>query len=137
MRSNTLESHPNMERLALWVLAGLAGIGALGVLIYYLTRPPQMGTSDAVFNTVDALYTAVRLKDTAKVEACEKRLNQYKEKGELPKDAAKSLDKIIQMAKEGSWQPATERLYDFMLAQRRDGVMAHSEPVPKQTTVRK
>jgi hypothetical protein len=129
MRTNTVEtSRPNVERVALYLLGGLVGMVALTVLYHYLTRPPQMGTSDEVFNTVDALYTAVRLKDVPKIEACEKRLLQAKEKGELPKEAAKSLTKIIQTAKEGSWQSATERLYEFMLAQRREGVIAQHEP---------
>ena len=35
--------------------------------------------------------------------------------------AAKSLDGIIQTARAGRWQPAAERLYDFMKGQKREG----------------
>jgi hypothetical protein len=31
------------------------------------------------------------------------------------------LDGIIKKARAGNWESATERLYDFMLAQRREG----------------
>jgi hypothetical protein len=90
----------------------------------WLRRPPQMGASEDVFRTVDALYTAVRLRDAAKIDGCEAKLRVYRDRGELPKGAARSLETIIAKARGGSWESATERLYEFMMAQRREGVIA-------------
>ena len=116
------------ERVAVLVLIACGLLLGGVVLIYFLTRPPQMGTSEEVFRTVDALYTAVRMKDDAKVTDCERRLHAARDKGELPADAARSLDDIISTARGGGWDAATERLYQFMLAQRRDGASGHHEP---------
>ena len=124
------------QRVAVWVLVACGLLLGGAVLAYFLTRPPQMGTSERTFNTVDALYTAVRLKDEAKVTACERRLHEYRDAGELPADAARTLDDIIATARGGGWDAATERLYEFMLAQRRDGPIEHRE-VKTRPTARK
>src|SRR5262249_51628819 len=84
-------------------------------------RPPQMGADEEVFRTVDALFTAVTARDPALLGQCEARLAAYREARQLPKQASDYLDSIIKKAHRGSWQAAAERLYDFMLAQRREG----------------
>jgi hypothetical protein len=89
-----------------------------------------MGPSDAVFDTVDALYTAVRNRDAKRVTDCETRLAGYRSAGELPADAAETLASIVARTRAGSWDAAAERLYAFMLAQRRDGAAGHPEPRP-------
>lgn len=121
------------QRVAVWVLVGSGVLLGGCVLAYFLTRLPQMGTSERVFNTVDALYTAVRMHDEAKVTDCERRLHEYRDAGEIPPDAARSLDGIIATARGGNWDGATERLYEFMLAQRREGVIEHHDEKPKPT----
>ena len=108
-------------RVAAYVLAGLAAAASVALAVMYFNRPPQMGPDEDVFNTVDALYTAVRLKDAAKVGQCEERLRAYREAGKLPKESATYLDRVIAQARGGRWEAATERLYEFMLAQRREG----------------
>jgi len=113
------------ERVALYVLAGGALL-ALGLLLCgFLNRPAQMGVSEDAFNTVDALYTAVRNRDEKRVAECEQRLKGYRDTGKLPPDAADDLDAIIRKTRSGSWDVATERLYEFMLAQRREGALEH------------
>ena len=87
-----------------------------------------MGPDAEVFETVDALYTAVRNRDEARLTQCEARLAGYRAAGKLPKAAADRLDGVIAKARAGDWQPAAERLYDFMLAQRRDGAEAPAKP---------
>lgn len=121
------------QRVAVWVLVASGLLLGGCVLAYFLTRPPQMGTSERVFNTVDALYTAVRMHDEAKVADCERRLHEYRDAGEIPPDAARSLDRIIATARGSNWDGATERLYEFMLAQRREGVIEHHDEKPKPT----
>jgi len=84
-------------------------------------RPPQIGADERVFHTVDALYTAVKSQDVARLADCERRLHTYRDAGALPAAAAARLDGMIGAAKSGRWQSAAESLYDFMLGQRREG----------------
>ncbi len=108
-------------RLAWYVLAGLATIALLVIVVTWFNRPPQMGTDPDVFKTVDALYTAVGMKDEAKVAQCEKRLHAYRDAGTLPESSAAFLDRVIAKCRAGKWESAAETLYEFMLAQRREG----------------
>ena len=121
------------HRTAVKWLLGL-GVVALVVAIYALSgRPPQMGNSPKVFDTVDALFTAVTAHDEKKLGDCEQRLKAYRAAGELPSDAADSLDGVIRKARGGSWDAAAARLYDFMLAQKREGVIEPHEHAKKGT----
>ena len=88
-------------RAALFVLAG-CGLLVVGVVLANLLgRPPQMGASEEVFDTVDALYTAVRNRDEKRVGECEVRLRGYRQEGKLPADAADALDAIVRKARAG------------------------------------
>lgn len=117
------------RRRYLWV--GMAAVALAGVAAYWFRPPPQMGVDSGVFETVDALYTAVRLKDEGKVMACEQRLHAARDAGKLPAAAASHLDGVIGRARAGGWQAAAERLYDFMLAQRREGELPPAVPKPR------
>ena len=118
-------------RRVAWAVLGTLGL-LLAVGVYLgLRSPPQMGPDAEVFETVDALYTAVRNRDDARLTQCEARLAAYKAAGKLPPAAAASLDGVIAKARRGDWQPAAERLYAFMLAQRRDGAEARPHPPAK------
>jgi hypothetical protein len=105
-----------------WLLAtgGLIVVGVVIVAVGF-RRPPQMGADERAFRTVDALYTAVRARNLARVMECEQRLRGHRESGRLPAAAADHLDAIVGDAKAERWQVAAERLYEFMTAQRRDG----------------
>ncbi len=105
--------------LGVTLVAAVAFLGA-AIAIWFFTRPPQMGSSEEVFNTVDALYTAVRNRDEKRLNECAERLNGLKAKGELPESAAKTVEGIIAEARGGGWDSAAKNLYEFMLAQRRD-----------------
>jgi len=101
------------------ILVTVAVIAA-GAVIYFGLKPtPQMGASEETFKTVDALYTAVRSEDVARVETCEARLREQNTAGKLPDRAWKTLRSIIERAKAGNWRPAAESLYEFMRGQRR------------------
>lgn len=118
-------------RVAGWVLVALAVAALAAVAANWWSRPAQMGADDRVFATVDALYTAVRVRDEKQVGACEARLHAYRDEGALPAAAAADLDRVIADARGGRWQPAAERLYAFMSAQRRDGeIKPHEKPKP-------
>ena len=128
----TTDTAARSNRIVLLALGGVFAVAAGIVLFGLLSRPPQMGASDEVFHTVDALYTAVRNQDEKRVGECERRLHGYRESGELPVAAAAALDAIIRTARGGAWEVAAERLYEFMLAQRRDG--AETKPKAKPTS---
>ena len=122
----------NRQRIA-WCVFAVLAVGFVIVLALALRTPPQMGADEEVFNTVDALYTAVRNQDVTQLKKCEERLNTYQQAGKLPKPSAEYLESVIAKANGGGWQTAAQWLYDFMLAQRRDGFESnhHHEKKPK------
>ena len=124
----------NRQWLGWLALAGLAVAGVVTAII--LLRPqPQMGADEEVFDTVDALYTAVRNRDDKQLGDCEARLSAYRDAGKLPVKAAETLASIIGKARSGSWDTAAERLYNFMAEQKREGSRGHerkSEPIRKK-----
>lgn len=81
-------------------------------------RAPAIGSDKEAFTTVDAVYSAVSLRDTAQLERNAATLDQLREAGRLPDEAHKALAGIIGKAQEGKWEPAREELRDFMLDQR-------------------
>jgi hypothetical protein len=100
----------------------LGGLAILFVCWFMWWRsPPQMGADEEVFKTVDALFTAVTARDEKLLGDCERRLLTYKEAGKLPADAADYLAVVIRQSHEGKWEPAAERLYDFIREQRCEG----------------
>jgi hypothetical protein len=80
--------------------------------------PPQIGADKATFKAVDALYTAVSLRDPKLVDQCETNLKSLKDTGKIPEDASSSLDSIIAEGRSGKWESAQERLSKFMEGQR-------------------
>lgn len=134
----TTETTPDRgRRVAVVVLAGCGLLFGGFVLAALLNRPPQMGTDEEAFKAVDALYTAVRNRDEKRLDECERRLRGYREEGKLPAEAAGALDAIIRKARSGSWETAAERLYEFMLAQRREGaVEPHHDKKTKSPPVK-
>lgn len=110
-----------------WIALAAVAVVLVIVLVLSLRTPPQMGPDEEVFNTVDALYTAVRNQDDGQLTACEAKLNGYRDAGKLPTSAAESLAGIIAQSRGGNWESAAKRLYDFMAAQKREGFV----PQPK------
>ena len=108
------------RRLVL-ILCGLTAIVAVVVLLQSLRSPPQIGTDEEVFATVDALFTALTSRDDSRLDDCEERLLAFREAEQMPEKAADHLDSVIQQARSGDWEPAAKRLYDFMYRQRREG----------------
>ena len=80
-------------------------------------RTPQLGPDEATFNSVDALYTAVTARRTDLLTNCETRLRERHDAGKLPDAAWTELSSIIATSREGKWEAAAERLYDFMKRQ--------------------
>jgi hypothetical protein len=114
---------------------GAAMVAGLAVVLVFsfigCGKPPQMGADEEVFNTVDALFTAITAHDEKLLGQCERRLQVCKETEKLSSEASDYLDGVIQKAHAGEWQPAAERLYAFMKAQRREGVQNHARKKEK------
>lgn len=92
-------------------------VGFFGIRFWM--APPQMGTDEEVFKTVDALFTAVTTKDRTRLDDCEKRLRTYRDEKKLPPAASDRLEKIVKLAQSGQWDASAQTLYRFILGQRR------------------
>ena len=90
------------------LLLGLVGCG-----------PAQIGIDKEAFKAVDALYTAVSLRESPLLDRSEGDLQRLRDAGKLPASAFDALASIIQEARGGHWEPAQERLARFMKGQRR------------------
>ncbi len=113
-------SNAGPSRRLVTILCGLTAIVAVVVLLQSLKSPPQIGTDEEVFATVDALFTALTSRDDSRLDDCEERLLAFREADQLPAKAAEYLDAVIQQARSGQWEAAAKRLYDFMYRQRRE-----------------
>lgn len=111
----------SQEQYRRWVLSGFTVVAILvvGRWAWSLVPPPQIGADEQVFNTVDALFTALTSRDNSRLADCEKRLQNYRQSGTLPAAPAQFLDGVIEQARRKEWEPAARRLYDFMYRQHR------------------
>ncbi len=100
-----------------WSAVAIAVMLVLGVWFWIRRSPPQLKPDERVYNTVDALFTALTSRDPNRLDACDRRLKSYRQEGRLSEEAAEVLDSIIQEARGENWEPAAKRLYDFMRAQ--------------------
>ena len=79
---------------------------------------PSIGPSDESFKAVDALYTAVSLREVPLLDRCDQVLKTLRKAGKLPESAANALDSIVAEARAGGWEKAQGRLGRFMRDQR-------------------
>jgi hypothetical protein len=100
------------------VSAGLTG-ALIALVIVGCGGQAQIGADKDTFKAVDALYTAVGLRDGKLVDQCQENLKALRGAGKIPEAASRSLESIMAEAKEGKWEPAQERLTKFMEGQRR------------------
>ncbi len=100
-------------------LSKVLAIGSLALAVGGCWAPPQIGGDEKSFKAVDALYTAVSLRETKLVDQCEGDLKGLREAGSLGEDASKALESIIAEARGGAWEDAQSRLARFMEGQRR------------------
>ncbi|HWB10768.1 MAG TPA: hypothetical protein VG826_16175 [Pirellulales bacterium] len=106
-------------RTAALVVASVVAISTFAAWFFWPARPPQLSNDREVFDTVDALFTAVRSRDDGLLDNCQQRLHGFENDGKLSADAARYLDNVLDMARNGKRRPAAEKLYEFMKAQRR------------------
>jgi uncharacterized membrane protein YccC len=100
------------------VLGGMLAAIVLVFAVWSKWPVPQLNQTDAgVFKTVDALFTALTSRDRTRLNDCERRLKSHRADGRMSESAASALDSIIREARDGEWEPAAKRLYNFMLVQ--------------------
>jgi hypothetical protein len=97
----------------------IAGITLFALLVSGCGAPPQIGPEKDALKAVEALYTAVSLRDETLVADCVARLKTLHDGGKLPDAAFRSLEAIVEETKAGDWEPSQERLIRFMEGQRR------------------
>jgi hypothetical protein len=113
----TRETRSGASRSQVIVCGVLLAIAGL-VLLLRMRTQPQLDADPEVFKTVDALFTALTSRDRSRLDDCERRLKSFRETDQLAPAAAAILDRVVDQARAGEWEPAARRLYDFMLAQR-------------------
>ena len=113
-----MASDPESRRKWAVMAAGILAVVGIAWVIWSRLPPPQLEADEQVFNTVDALFTAMTSRDSARLESCEERLKSYHEEGMMSDEVAATLDTIIEQARGGKWEPAAKDLYGFMLGQR-------------------
>ncbi len=121
----TFEPPLARRRVVAIILGTLVAVCVVAIL-FIRSRPPQMGADGEVFTSVDALFTAVTAHDEKLLNQCDQRLHALRDAGKLPPNAWAYLDGVIKKSRAGRWQSAAETLYDFMMAQRRDGAGDHA-----------
>jgi hypothetical protein len=100
------------------ILAATA-VAALAIGPAGCGRPPQLGPDREVFKAVDALYTAVSLRDPRELDKCVKTLDDLRARDKLPGPVDRSLEGYIAAARRGKWEDAQRGLADFMRGQGR------------------
>lgn len=106
----------------------LRGVGpvraaALAMLLVLLPAAPgcggapQVGPDREAIKAVDALYTAVGLRDARLVAECAARLDALRDAGRLPAPASRALGSIVAEAQAGRWEPAQGRLIALLEGQ--------------------
>lgn len=108
------------RRKTLVSAGGLVALISLAYSIWVCWPAPQLTTDEQVFNTVDALFTALTARDATRLEECEQRLTEYHAEGRISDAVAARLDAIVKQARHGGWEPAARTLYDFIMGQRGD-----------------
>ncbi len=79
----------------------------------------QIGADPATFKAVDALYTAVSLREPARVDHCLATLASLHESGHLGREPLDAMSGIAAEAKSGAWEESQSRLARFMRGQAR------------------
>lgn len=117
IRSMNIEVDGSSRR---WLIVAGGAIAVLFMMFQIWLRwpTPQMAIDEQVFNTVDALFTAVTAHDATRLSECDQRLKAYHTEGRISDAVADRLGGIVQQAHDGDWEPAARTLYDFILGQR-------------------
>ena len=82
-------------------------------------RPAQIGGDKNAVKAVDALYTAVGLRDQKLVAECAARLKGLRDEDKISETAFNSLESIVAEAKDEKWESSQNHLIQFLEGQTR------------------
>ncbi|WP_250846906.1 hypothetical protein [Aquisphaera insulae] len=105
-----IQIHRLLGILLVATLLGLIGAGC---------GPAQVGPDRDAFKAIDALYTAVSLRDVTLTDRCAGQLRELHAAAKLPEAPYRELVAMIDEAKSGGWEHAQGRLASFMEGQQR------------------
>ncbi|MCA9159463.1 MAG: hypothetical protein KDA72_14105 [Planctomycetales bacterium] len=93
------------------------GIALVAVLLVgyqawrYFSLPPKLQASVEATKTLDAMFTALTARDSAKLATCMNRIESHFAAGKLGRKATAELRYCAELANQGSWDQAAKRLY--------------------------
>jgi hypothetical protein len=108
-KSNQLENRSRRKYFAAFAIAAVLFGGYQAWRFYSI--PPQLGESPQARKTLDALFTALTARDTAKLTTCMERIEVHFAEGKLSEKATNELRICHGLAKSDSWEKAAKRLY--------------------------
>lgn len=108
-----------MHRAFLRVIAVLPLFAALVLFGAGCSQAPQVADDSAVFNELDALYTAVTSKRRDLLDACRERMTKLHDDKRISDAGFAEVSAVVALADEDKWMDSAERLYTFMRAQRK------------------
>ena len=108
-KTNTTRNHTRRNYLLALGFAVVL-LGLFQAWRWYATPPLLQASPDAT-KTLDALFTALTARDTAKLATCMKRIEVHFAEGKLSKKATNELRICHELAKAESWDEAAKRLY--------------------------
>src|SRR5262249_13868290 len=109
----TMASDVDLRRKLAVESGGVLAMIGIALVIWSCLPSPKLQAEENVFNTVDALFTALTCRDRARLDACERRLKDYHDDGRMSDAVARTRESIIQLARDGKWEPAAKELYVF------------------------
>ncbi len=85
----------------------------------YFSKPPELKATAEATKTLDAMFTALSVRDRARLAACMDRVEQYSSSGELGHKATAHLRYCAKLADDGAWEEAAKHLYWMVYEQPR------------------
>lgn len=110
MSSNSAEVQSNAMRYAL-VIGVIVGLLVGYQAWRYFSTPPKLQASADALKTLDAMFTALTARDSAKLAACMIRIEQHFAAGKLGRKATDQLRYCAELANKDSWDNAAKHLY--------------------------
>jgi hypothetical protein len=95
------------------------GLSLLGLLLTAgCNRTPQMGGNEECMTAVDALWTAINVKQTELLDHSQAEIERLHTSGAMPDGAFENLSSIVTTARAGQWPAARAALRQFIRGQR-------------------
>lgn len=77
----------------------------------YYSLPPALQATAEATKTLDAMFTALTVRDSVRLAACMERVEEYSSAGKLGRKATAHLRYCAELANKGSWEEAAKHLY--------------------------